>query len=305
MKKILIVIFVMIFLAAGLATAVQAQTATDGVTHFGILEVDIRPEFDTPEVLVIYHIVLPAGVEYPAQVTIPLPAGVSQPNAVAWVDPADSGLYTLAYTTRVEGETTYVTFSTTGDEVWFEYYDPAISRDGDNRTYAFNWAGDFQVDAFNFFLLPPADATDVLLTPDMGAAQKDSNGASYYFKELGSLQAGNTFTITAQYARSTNAISAQDATVQPAAPLDDSTQGRTSISEFLPWLAGLLVLILAGFIGWWAWASRHNSSQVFAGEHRHNRAQHADGDFIYCHQCGERAGPSDVFCHSCGIKLRR
>ncbi len=305
MKKILILLILLITITAGLATSVQAQDQIIGVTHFGILEVDIRPEFDTSDVLVIYHIVLPAGVEMPTQVTIRLPARVAQPNAVAWVDPADSGLYTLAYTTRSEGDWNYVTFSTTGDEVWFEYYDPALIRNGEDRTYAFDWQGDFQVDEFNFFLLPPSGAANILLTPDMGSAKIDSSGTSYYFKELGSLQPGNTFTITTQYSRSTDAISAQDITVQPAAPLDDSTLGRTSITEFLPWLAGILLLVLAGFIGWWIWASRHTSRQVYAGGHRHNRPQHPEGDFIYCHQCGERAGPADAFCHSCGIKLRR
>ena len=52
------------------------------------LEIALWPEFDRPEVLVIYRGQLDADVALPALVEITLPARVGQPTAVAYVDEA-------------------------------------------------------------------------------------------------------------------------------------------------------------------------------------------------------------------------
>lgn len=311
MKKVLSFVIIVFILLLSQAANVSGQAGTTDLSHFGIVEVDIRPEFESTNVLVIYHIVLTRDTQLPAQVTIRLPDRVKEPNAVAWVDPADGGLYNLAYQTSSDAEWLYVTFSTTGNEVWFEYYDPALNKKDTARAYTFEWLGDFQVDDFRFYFLPPGGAQNTLITPDLGASQKDADGNLYYFKQLGSIKSGNTFKIKMTYDRTTDAISAENLVLEPAGVIDDTTKGRTSINELLPWLAALLLVTLTGFIGWWIWLSRKSSSKGDSRTSRHTPAhtqegrEERKGEFVYCHQCGERATRGDLFCRSCGIKLPR
>ena len=311
MKKFLSFVIIIIILLLSQVANAYGQAGTSDLKHFGIMEVDIRPEFDSTDVLVIYHIVLTSNTQLPAQVTVRLPGRVKEMNAVAWVDPTDGGLYNLAYQTSNDANWLYVTFSTIGNELWFEYYDPALNKKDTAREYTFEWLGDFQVDDFRFYFLPPNGAQNTTITPDMGEEQKDADGNRYYYKQHGSIQTDNAFKIKMTYDRTTDAISAENAVLQPAGVIDDTAQGRTSINDLLPWLAGLLIVTLIGFISWWIWLSRKSSIK---GDHR--TSQHTpthtqegregrDGEFVYCHQCGERATRGDVFCRSCGIKLHQ
>ena len=311
MKKIIHSALLAIIIAAAFLfpAAVTAQATLPANPDFASIEVDIRPEFDNPQVLVIYRMVLKPDTKLPASITFRLPVRVGSPNAVAWVDPADNNLYNLTYQSRIEGDTFYITFTTTGNEIQLEYYDPGLTRNGIQRNFSYNWPGDFNVDSFLVNIQEPVGATNTVITPSLGNPQKNDSGVVYYIAQLGAVSVGNAFKIDIQYDKSTDDISAGQLPVQPSAPINSSTPGRTTIAEILPWMAGVLLFILAGFIGWLFWNARNTGGRKLGGYRRHSsaaKAQKEDQDeYVYCPQCGQRAEKNDLFCRTCGTKIRQ
>ncbi len=311
MKKIIpIALLLCIYLMSFPKTAF-GQSANPVVTHFSIMEVDIRPEFDNPDVLVIYHIVLAPDTKFPATVTIPIPKQVGAPSAVAWVDPTDGSMYNLTYQSLVENDQLFITFSTTGNEIQLEYYAPDLKVIGGTREYSFEWNGGFDIDEFSVHIQQPFGATNMIVTPNLGDPKVAENGVVYYYSKLGSINTTNTFSINLSYLKTTDELSVQQLPVLPSTPIDDRTMGRTSLREVLPWIIGLLIVILAGSIGWWIWISRHSSHARVKRKNRLSailkmaKNEEREGDYTYCHQCGQRAVQNDLFCRTCGTKLRR
>ncbi len=302
----------MIILVFGLLQfpeVVSAQTTLTSNPRFASIEVDIRPEFDNPQVLVIYHIILKPDTKLPASITFRLPVRVGSPNAVAWVDPADGNLYNLTYQSRIDKDILYITFTTTGNEIQLEYYDPTLIKDGIQRDFTYEWSGDFDVDSFNAMIQLPLGATNTLITPNLGNPQKNDKGVEYYYDPLGSISTGNDFKINIKYDKSTDEISAVQIPVQPSAPINSATPGRTTMAEILPWMAGLLLIVVAGLIGWLIWNTRNSGGKKAGRGRRHSATVkiHRDDldEYVYCHQCGQRAENNDLFCRTCGTKLRR
>lgn len=310
MKKIIHSALLAIIMAAAFlfpATA-TAQSTLPANPDFASIEVDIRPEFDNPQVLVIYRMVLRPDTKLPASITFRLPVRVGSPNAVAWVDPADSNLYNLTYQSRIEGDTLYITFTTTGNEIQLEYYDPSLTRNGIQRNLTYYWPGDFNVDSFLVNIQEPVGATNTVITPSLGDPKINDSGVVYYIAQLGAVSVGNAFKIDIQYDKSTDDISAGQLPVQPSAPINSATPGRTTTAEMLPWMAGVLLIILAGLIGWLFWNARNTGGRRSSHSKRHATAvkvQKEDKDeYVYCPQCGQRAEKNDLFCRTCGTKIR-
>ena len=310
MKRILLFVIFLTSLLFSINTPVSGQNILPDVTHFGIFEVDIRPEFDNPQVLVIYHIVLAADTKLPATVTIALPGRIGTPTALAWVDPSDGSLYNLTYQSKLENDLVKVTFTTTGSEIQLEYYDPNLNKSGTGRNFNYAWMGNFDVDNFSIHIQPPVGAQKIVITPSLGGPQFSDSGVEFYYAKLGAITSTNSFNINIEYEKLTDELSIEKLPVTSTAPIDDSTTGRTSIQEIIPWIAGLLLLILAASIAWWIWISRHSESRRDNRLKRHLSAQKAqkseerEADYIYCLQCGQRAAPGDLFCRSCGTKLK-
>ncbi len=309
MKRILIYVILLTSVLISINSPVSSQNILPGVTHFGVFEVDIRPEFDNPQVLVIYHIVLAADTKLPATVTIALPGRIGTPTALAWVDPADGSLYNLTYQSKLENDLVKVTFTTTGSEIQLEYYDPNLNKSGTGRNFNYAWMGNFDVDNFSIHIQPPVGAQKIVITPSLGGPQFSDFGVEFYYAKLGAITSTNSFNINIEYEKLTDELSIEQLPVTSTAPIDDSTTGRTSIQEIIPWIAGLLLLILACSVAWWIWISRHSESRRDNRLKRHLSAQKSqkneekESDYVYCLQCGQRAAPGDLFCRTCGTKL--
>ncbi len=306
-KKTIFVILT-VFMLLVTACPVMAQTDTQPLKKtFAILEVDLRPHFDQPDVLVIYHMVLGMDERLPATVEVRIPAASGQPSAVQSVDPVDGGLNSIQYNSRQESEWIIVTFVATTREINFEYHDPALIRDGVHLNYQFNWQGDYDIENLSLYIEQPVGAENMLITPSLGSAKTDQEGVVYYYSSLGKLASGTTFSIGIQYDKADDSLSKSQLPVVPSAPLNENTEGRTTIREMAPWLIGIVIGLLVGAAAWWMWVWR-NSPKHRLKSQRHRPALSSfdeDGDRIYCHECGQRAVKGDVYCRVCGAKLRK
>jgi hypothetical protein len=272
------------------------------------LEVDIWPEYDHPTALVIYHIVLPAELTLPLELKIHIPTAAGEPNAVA-VREADGTLLSLAYTRTVNGDWSEITFTTTMPQVQVEYYDPSLVKNGSKRTFTYQWPGDYAVEAFTIQVQQPVGASDLKLTPNMGSPATGEDGLVYYNTDAGSLAAGQSFTLSLEYTKADNALTAESLKVQPSVPVGGVSASQRVLLNILPWaLGGVGLLLIAGAVVWWYWQSGLGKSPRKAS-HRRRRLVIAPEESIpegniYCHHCGKRAVPGDRFCRACGTRLR-
>jgi hypothetical protein len=274
-----------------------------------ILEVDLWPEYDRPSMLVLYKATLPAGVALPVELTFRIPEAAGEPHAVAVQQ--GTALFSVAYDRQVSGEWALITFTATSPQVRLEYYDPALSIEGRPRHFEYQWPGDYGVSSFLVQVQQPTGAEDMRISPSLGNGSQGEDGLIYYHADLGSLEAGETFTITVDYQKDTDTLSADDLEIQPSAPITAETPGRVNTRALLPWILGLAGLLLIAGGGWWYWRSSREAAPSKGRRRRISgtagvdvRPEKGPQGEVYCHQCGKRASPGDRFCRSCGARLR-
>jgi len=290
--------------------------AQDAIT-LPAAEVDLWPEYDRPDVqgfpnlnvLVIYHLTLPADAKLPYQMSVRIPASVGNPHAVASRQP-DGQLLNLPYDTNVNGDWSVISFRATTPEVQIEYYDTNLSGQGDARHFEYTWNGEYAVDSLIVQVQQPKGATEMRISPSLGSGKVATDGLTYYTADEGPVPAGQPFSITLDYKKATDELSASSIQVKASGPINESS---TTLTSLLPWLlAGLGLLLIGGGL-WWYWQSGRGQSVRSQRRSRRRAANLPQQEeftsagsegHVYCHQCGKRAAPGDRFCRACGTPLR-
>jgi hypothetical protein len=302
--KIIATFFLFLLLVMLVPLATNAQEVID----FSAVEVDLWPEYDRPEMLVIYRIALAPGVSLPAEVTVRIPAAAGLPNAVASGQP-DGSLLNLIYDQQPAGEWSDLKFTAISSIIQIEYYDPDLVKDGTARHFEYRWAGDHPVAKMTVQVQQPGDATDMRISPNLGSGVQGGDGLVYYTADVGSLDIGQTFAIVIDYLKATDALSTSELGVQSSAPIETTMPSRVAWESVLPYLLGALGLVLIVGGGFWYWQTGKNKRSTKSRPSRHKpvregRAADTDSVHIYCHQCGKRAQKGDRFCRICGSQLR-
>ncbi len=290
---------VVAFLAGVLAFPFSARAQNP--IKMASLQVQLWPEYDQPSMLVIYDFKLPDGSKLPVNVSVSFPKDA---NLVAVASQAaDGSLLTTDYVgPTVQGSSQSVTVQIQTQATYhLEYYEP-LSKTGKQRQYTYVWAGDYAVDDLGISVRIPVDTSIMTTNPIMKSTQ-GSDGTSYLTKDFGALGAGQKLTLQVDYTRTSDKLSVSQPNVQPSEPLSPSTPGRVMLSNYLPYILGVLglLLIIGGSVYFWQ-SSRGRSLR--SGRRHAPRAPDEGKSDIYCHQCGARAQVGDRFCRICGTKLR-
>jgi hypothetical protein len=302
-------LFVLV-IAAVLLAFPGVTRAQSTATHLAALEVDLWPEFDRAEMLVILKITLAQDVNLPAALEIRIPA-----NATVWAvaEQQVTNLVTVAYEQRAEGDWKIISLTATVPEVQIEYYDPALTISNSSRRFEYNWPGGFTVDNLGMVVQQPFDASGMTINPSLGAGTvNQTDGLTYYSAQVGSLQTDQTFQATVDYQKASDKLSSESIQVQPAQPLGSNESGGASTN--LP--TNAIWLIVAGAVGlamiiggatWYIISSRKDSEPSPRRRRAATRTETAaasSDEAVYCQQCGKRAASGDRFCRQCGAKLR-
>ncbi len=297
---------VMLILAMFLAFNARAQAPL----VLSSLQIGIWPEFDKPSVLVIYQMTLPSSTSYPAALSVRIPITAGEPNAVAARQP-DGSLLTIDYKRQVAGQWAIISFSTNTPDVQVEYYDPSLTKDAAARHFTYTWPGDYAVTHLTIQVQQPAGATDVRLSPSLGAGAAGSDGLTYYTQDIGSISAGQNFQITIDYQKSSDVLSAQTLPVESSAPIPQGSSNDINLRSWFPWVLGILgaALIIGGIIWFWQTGRQRPAPQarrrrVNTGAYEQEASIGSAEEAVYCSQCGKRALPGDQFCRSCGSPIR-
>ncbi len=288
----------------------RAQTTA----KFSSLEVDLWPEYDRPGVLVIYRITLSSDTTLPTELVIPIPTSAGDPSAVA-AKQVDGTLINMAFTKQINGVWNNIHFTATMPEIQIEYYDANLVKQAQVRHYEYTWPGGYAVAALSIQVQQPLGSTQMRISPSLGAGEPNVDGLTYFNAKVGSLSPTQPFKITTDYSKSNDALSAESLQVQPTKPLTEATPGRVQLFSGVNTILAVIGLVLIGVVliaggGYWYWQSGRNKEAPVAYRRRGRESreeapsENEIGEVIYCHQCGNRAGPSDRFCRVCGVKLR-
>jgi hypothetical protein len=297
----------------GWMTNGEVHAQNNAAVRFRSLEVDFWPEYDRAEMLVIYRIELDPTVPLPVDLSIRIPAQVGMPHAVAAGQTNDS-LFTITADRLVDGDWAYINFNTAMPIVRLEYYDNALDVANPSRSYQYNWHADYAVDQLLLQVQQPCEASAMQISPSLGSGVVGGDGLVYFAGTFGPLSQGQTFDLTFTYTKESDCLSIQ--TLDIGSDLPEDTPGRVTFVSVLPYLLGLLgvILIVGGVFWYWQSGRQRPAGRQGVGRSRRPARSHpelpdegeitSESGALYCHNCGKRARPTDKFCRACGTRLR-
>ena len=296
---VLTILFTILFLPSG----VSAQ----GETKLDAIRVNLFSEYDQPSMLVIYEFAVSKDTQLPAEVLLRFPKDSNLIAVAVW---NTDGWYNNDFTDPVRQENwqTIKVKVESYEPHRIEYYQP-LNLDGNKRQFKFHWFGDYYVKTFTVNVLIPADSTELVTSPVLENTATSEDGAFVSGSVTkNDLKTMNSFKFELEYQRTSTALIDPDPStgqVQPAAPVNEDTPGRVSITN-LPWIIGGFGLALIGIALFSYW--RSTQSQASESEprkrRRHKMEESAEEGQAYCHECGARANTGDRFCRTCGSRLR-
>lgn len=298
MRKLAVLLALALASLPGLAAAQNATT-------IDTLFVELWPEYDRPEMLVIYRIQLSGDTTLPTTLAVRIPTAVGEPNAVAEAG-ANGGLVNAIYERVVDGEWATLLVQTTTGTVQVEYYDPALMKEGAERTYSDVLYFDHPINRLLVRVQQPPTASGMQVTPG-GTPTIEGDGLTYFYSEIGAVESGEALEISVAYTKTNDALTAAPAPAGAGEPADSGNSSGSG-NMALAWVLGIAGVGILGFAGFNLWRdSRQNKPKATARGRRAKGAGRSEprGGGVYCHNCGVKSGPEDRYCRECGTELRR
>ena len=310
-------LFVLAFCLAALVVPVTAQD-TPTLSN---LEIALWPEYDRPEVLVIYRGLFAPDTTLPTPVEIRIPARVGQPTALAFVDEAGQR-FNQEHTVSVEGDQLVVSFELATPGFQLEYYDELPVDSAGGRDYTFAYAADYPITVLDLELQVPPTARAFVLDPAADSVVVEGDGLTYHLVQRSSVPKGETESWTFAYQKGDEELTAS-AFMQAPTPAPATSQaaaGGSDNTTVLIFLIAFVALIGVGAGAFWL-GRRAQSIPETAPPPPKRRKRRGSGqgprpqperlaasDFggtLFCHKCGTQLRPDADFCHRCGQSTRR
>jgi hypothetical protein len=302
-----IALAITLFTLLVLTPFVQAQTAVT----FESVQVQLWPEYDRPEMLVILNLELAADQTLPVEVSLPMPASAGSPLAVAVLE--GSQLVTREFSLETEGDQTLVTILADSPVIRLEYYDPALSQQDQPRTYEFSWTSPYEVREFIVSVKQPVNASRMQITPLLGAGLQDEfDGLTTYNGSLGPVAPDREVSIALTYEKTDTTLAVDAFTPQTdgsPASSDVATIGGAGLPD---WAWVMIAIGGAVLIGGVVYLYRINSVPA-SSRYRSKKKRATTGQSpaasagkagVFCHNCGKQSQAGDKFCRECGTRLR-
>ena len=274
-----------------------------GGIKLNAVNIELWSEYDQPSMLVIHEFVVDESTTLPAKVTVRFPKDGNL-TAVAYYD---GQLITMDYD-KLETEGNWQTVTLNVESYAphrIEYYQP-LTRDGNKRSFTYQWFGDYPVGEFSVTSRIPSDSTSITAEPPFPSTSPSQDGKEIIGTVSQSdLKMGQAGVFKIAYERETDSVTqpSNSANIQPSEPIGPSTKGRVS-TDNLPWIIGGIGLALIGLALFFYWRSTQDTEQKSRRRRRSGSSLETGGEQAYCHECGARAHTGDRFCRTCGSKLR-
>ena len=332
MKKLVLTLAFCLAILTTPALAQDTQPAAGNTPTLANLEIALWPEYDRPEVLVIYRGLLAPETALPALVEIRIPSRVGQPTAVAYVD--ESGQrFNQQHTTRIEGDQLVVSFELSAPGFQLEYYDDLGIESTGTREYAYTHTADYPITLLNLEFQVPPTADGFTLDPPADSVVSEGDGLTYHLVQMGPVAQGETGDWTLAYQKddeeltvsgfiqaSTPAPAAQQEPPTLAAQQQESTSsaaGGSDNTSVLIFLVAFVALVGVGAGAFWL-GRRAQSIPETAPPPKQRREPYSPQrpepqrlsslpdleGASFCHKCGAQVRHDADFCHKCGAAVR-
>jgi hypothetical protein len=296
-RKFVILLLLLILGATALPLWAQQADRLDQ------LVVDIWPDFDQPEVLVLLTGRLPAGSALPVELAIPVPPEATL-HAVAVIS-SDNQMFETPYTYE-DGQ---VLFSAPEQRFRVEYYLP-YEADGMARSFTFTYQSPLAIDDLNVSIQQPAAATSMTVEPPAEVVGQATDGLTYH-DFVSALAANQAFSLDIAYEMGSAQLTASATAAPPAPAAVPAEEGAAGLTMNWPLFlggAGLLFIVLA--LIWHFWGNRAPARPPRKPAVRRAALPARGGSqpgspARFCHNCGAQAEAGDRFCRECGTELRR
>lgn len=296
MRKWLILLTALVLLFPSPAQA-QTPVALDA------LNVLLWSEYDQPSMLVIYNFTLTDDTQVPTTMDIRFPRDANI-TAVAFNNGGE--LILANYQNKPEQDSNWqviTLFVTERTDYHIEYYQP-FGRDGDERSFTYQWTGDYSVNDFNIEVQVPDDSRDIKTNPAIPLTQNQpfmSGGA-----RMSGLAEGQDYQIQLEYSRSSEAtvVTPSSPQVVPIEPVDENTAGRSTLDNLPLFLGGFGVILILVALTYFLRGQTIISNTTSRPRRRSRGGPQEPGMPNYCPECGTRSHAGDRFCRTCGGKLR-
>jgi hypothetical protein len=275
------------------------------------LQISLWPEYDRPEMLVIYRGVLAEDTPLPAALEIAMPADIEAPSAMAYLDETGQRL-NQPYTSRVEGEARIVSFELPTLRFQMEYYDVLPVGPTGQRTYKFDFRADYDVENLVIEFQVPPTARNFVLEPAADSVVPETGSVVYHVVQAGALSQGETRGWTLSYDKDNSdltetALGQAQGRATSALPTTTAT-GEANNSTGLVFVVAFVALVAVGAAAFWL--GRRTGTEVApAGQvpfpARKKRPQRGTAPGTFCHKCGAQLRPDADFCHKCGATVRQ
>lgn len=307
MKRILLAL-VLLVLVITPGFTLQEQNPV----HITRMEIDIWPEYDRTQVLVIYRVQLSRDTSLPVRFSIRIPKDAGNPFKVAMRD-LDGVLYNVEYSIEPEGNWNQIVLTTSSEELYIEYYDPDLVKTGNDREFALSWFSDYPIDKLVVKVQQPRNSENLWISPSMGLGELNPNDNLVYLAgDFGALTTGATFSIALAYTRTSSELSASNLPVTAATPVQMNTDMGKKVAKVMNQVlenkglvtAGTLILIgmilmllVSFFAGQWMNQFTHLINGLTGKKH----PDLEQGINVkYCPHCGKKTFPGDRYCRGCG-----
>jgi hypothetical protein len=299
MGRLLFVLLSLFLFTHSLTVLAQSQ-----VTDLDQLTVDIWPDYDRPQVLILITGLLHSDTPVPATITIPYPSEADI-NAVARIGEDGAMFSDIEYDDSVPGQ---LTFTTPDPKFRIEYYMP-YSADGNDRSFTFEWQSDAGINNFLTSVQQPSLANEMTLSPGAESVNTGPDGLSYHEMPALSLAPGEAFDLAVSYTLIRPQLSAEILSPQEV-PLIGSDVAGSSVDGgddnfnllVVAGAAALIILIVVG--GWFVLRAQSSSRRVTKPRPIRRSATPpktpSSSSTRFCHECGQPVDAGDRFCSNCG-----
>lgn len=287
----------MLLLINGCYTHVSAQPETP----LENVKISLIPEFNRPCIRVIYEIRLPDELSFPQTLTLYVPAD-AQILTVANVDQEGQSKDLTVDVTQT-GNLKRIRFRTSLPRIRMEYDDPNLIKQGELRTFVFQWQSDHPVQTLSVTVRQPMGASQIFMDPPLFETVSTVDEFKFYMAEIGAIPADDVLLLTLNYTKDIQDPSNPALEVSAAGPITSETLGRTpSPTRVVIWLLAVaaLVLIMIGAYYWWF---RVNISNKYDRVLQDMGMINVKNRVLFCQECGNRLRPGDSYCSKCGTAL--
>ena len=280
-------------LICGSALAQGTALGSGAAPTLSSLSIAIWPEYDRPEVLVIYWGEFAPDVALPVPVRWRIPAAAGAPSAVAGVDSQGNKL-NQSYTSQVEGDWLVLSFELSTRAFQIEYYAPYVTT-GEERSFAFTYPGDYPVTAFSLEAQAPRTAQSFALEPAAASPRQGEDGLTYYQVQGLSLAQEESRSWTVRYAKSDSTLSlSQTLPLEATAAVPAGASGGEGSSTVWIFLIAFIALVAVGAGAFWLGRRATGPAS----------SEGVEAELAFCHVCGARLPKDARFCPKCSAPVR-